>query len=105
MVSAVARVPIACTLSADDATERGAEWRDFVSRNVVGVVRPAPSQARLRLRPGDEVVLAAVDLARREKACCAFFGLSIEPQPAANWLVIEAPEDAAPLLDQLLGSA
>jgi hypothetical protein len=99
----MSRVPIACTLSVDDAAARGVEWRDFVSRHVDAVERPARTVVRLRLGPGDDVLLAAVDLARREKACCAFLVLSMEPLPDATWLVIEAPEEAAGLIDGLLG--
>jgi len=53
----VARVPIACTLSVDDAAARGKEWRRFVAGSAVDIERRGTS-ARLRLRDGDaELVL------------------------------------------------
>jgi len=102
-IGSVARIPIACTLATDEMGERAAEWREFVTQNVVARARPTSNVARLRLRDGDEAALAAIDLARREKKCCAFFNFSIEPQPDATWLVIEAPDEAAALVDLLWG--
>jgi hypothetical protein len=42
---------------------------------------------------------AAVDLARREKACCGFFGFAIEVEAHASWLSITVPPDAADTLE------
>jgi hypothetical protein len=97
----VTRVPIACALRVDDAASRGEEWRRFVAGSVVAVERSGTS-ARLRLRDGDDAVLGAADLARREKACCAFFEFRLALLPEGIWLEVDAPADAAPVLDELL---
>jgi MerR family copper efflux transcriptional regulator len=97
----VARVPIACTLSVDDAAARGKEWRRFVAGSAVDIERRGTS-ARLRLRDGDEALLGAADLARREKACCAFFEFRLTLLPEGIWLEVDGPAEAAPVLDQLL---
>jgi hypothetical protein len=44
---------------------------------------------------------AAVDLARREKACCAFFEFAIEVEEDASWLSVTVPPDAADALEDL----
>jgi len=57
---------------------------------------------RLRLRPDDETLAVAADLAAREKECCAFFSFTIEIEPDARWLRVEAPPDAQAVLDGLV---
>ena len=95
------RVAIACTLSAGDATARVAEWQGFLERDVAEIVR-TPGSARLRLEARDDAVLRATDLARREKGCCAFFDFRLVLLPDAVWLEVDAPDQAAPILDELL---
>jgi len=97
----VPRVPVACTLSADDASARGDEWRRFVASCVVEVER-TETGARLRLHDDDDAVLIAADLARREKACCAFFDFRLALVPEGVWLEVDGPAEAAPVLDELL---
>ena len=99
------RIPVACTLGTDEASDRMAEWRRFLVGQVVEVHRPSSTVARLLLREGDDVLLAAVDLARREKACCSFFTFAVEPLPGQTWLVAEVPAEGAEILDDLLGPA
>lgn len=95
------RVPTACELSDDDADTRVEEWRQFLATEVVDVERSGRA-VRLRLRDGGEGVLAGVDLAWREKACCSFFEFRLVPLPEAVWLEVEAPEEAAAVLDGLV---
>ena len=94
------QIPIACTLSTDDMTARGDEWRQFLESSVAEVVR-SDTSARLRLTDGSDVILAAVDLARREKACCAFFQFRLELFADVVWLEVGAPVEASPILDAL----
>jgi hypothetical protein len=56
----------------------------------------------MKLNDGDDVILTAVDLARREKDCCAFFDFRLELLPDAIWLEVGAPDEAASLLDALV---
>ncbi len=95
------QIPIACTLSATEQSDRGDEWHQFLTTNVVETVR-TESSARLRLRDGNEVIVVAVDLARREKACCAFFDFELELLPDEVWLRVEAPSEASSILDGLI---
>lgn len=92
------KIPVACTLSAGGAVDRVGEWRAFLQASVEAVERQ-PTVARLLLRPGDDVVLGALDLARREKACCGFFDFRVVPLPESTWLEVEVPADAAAVLD------
>lgn len=95
-------VPITCTLEADDASLRSAEWRRFLADNVAEIERSATS-VRLRLKEDDGGnVLVVVDLARREKACCAFFDFRLVPLPEAVWLEVDAPLEAVAILDELV---
>lgn len=94
---------MACTLGPGDAAARVAEWRDLVGRHVELVERSAAG-ARLRLAPGDEALLAAVDLAERERACCGFFTFSLRLEDAGRVLAIAVPPEAASSLTALIGA-
>jgi hypothetical protein len=92
------RVPIACTLTSTDAMDRTAEWRHFLGECVVAASR-TDHELRLTLAPEDATLLRAVDLAAREKACCAFFSFSIEIAADSRVLVIAVPAEGADVLD------
>ncbi len=96
-------VPIACTLEPDAVGDRVEEWRTFLGTRVDEVSRPTDAAAWLRLRPGDETLLLAADLAQREKACCGFFRFAVELEADARWLRVEVPADAAGVLDDFFG--
>jgi hypothetical protein len=100
----VTQIPIACTLSGPAKSIRAEEWRRFLKQNVSEVIRDEHS-ARLRLRDGDDVLMEAVDLARREKACCAFFEFRLKVLPDEVWLEIDAPLEATPMIDDLISVA
>jgi hypothetical protein len=94
-------VPVACTLEPGAAVDRVGEWQSFLADRIDAVEHTGPA-ARLRLRAGDDILLAAVDLAQREKACCGFFRFAVELEADCRWLRIEVPPDAAGVLDQFL---
>jgi len=100
----VTRIPIACSLTAPEAVDRGGEWQQFLSGHVSEVVRDGPS-VRLHLAAGDKSLLTAVDLAEREKACCAFFTFTVELDGGGRWLRVTAPDEAAEILDTLFTDA
>ena len=52
----------------------------------------------VQLKDDPAVLLAAVDLARREVTCCAFFDFSIVVESTRSWLVIEVPTDGREIL-------
>ncbi len=96
----MAQVPIACSLSSEGAVTRVDEWQRLLRELVDEVVRSGPV-ARLRLKDRDDAVLAAVDLARREKECCPFFEFRLVLLPEAVWLEMAAPEEAGVMLEGL----
>jgi hypothetical protein len=98
----VTMVPIACTLTADAAVGRVAEWRSFLGSKIRSVDR-AGNVATLTLVGGSETLVMAADLAEREKTCCAFFAFSIEFDGSDVRLRVEVPPDAEPVLTGLLG--
>jgi hypothetical protein len=94
------QVPIACTLDAAGRLERGDEWRAFHREAVVERDRVSSERLRLRLAPDLETAVArAVDLARREKACCGFFEFSLEILADETWLHVVVPQAASGILD------
>jgi hypothetical protein len=94
------QVPIACTLSADGAAQRIEEWRHFLGRATFAAERVSDRRLRVRLVDSKDAVPDAVDLARREKACCAFFEFSIEVEADASWLSVTVPPDASGVLTE-----
>jgi MerR family transcriptional regulator, copper efflux regulator len=100
----VPQVPIACSLSEEGLVDRVDEWRKLLTTAVTRV-EAADTSARLLLHAGDDVLLRAVDLAEREKACCAFFEFGVALDADGRWLTVGVPEDAAPVLRDLLALA
>ena len=95
-------VPIACTLDGDAAGDRLEEWRAALA--VVDEVQVSEQVARLRMPGDDEAFLRLVDLAEREKQCCAFFEFSIDLDGERRWLRIGVPEEAAGILTAFVAS-
>ena len=54
-------------------------------------------------RPRD-TLLAAADLAQREKACCGFFRFAVELEVDSRRLRVEVPADAVGVLDDFFGA-
>lgn len=93
------RVPIACTLSGEDAADRVEEWRSALGASVTGVSRRDP--VRLVLGVGSEPagIAVLVDLARREKECCEFFGFTFHVGSDEVTLEVSVPDDAVAILE------
>ncbi len=94
----VMKIPVACTLGAQDAGKRVEEWRRFFERSIDAADPGGPQRLRGRLDPTPETMIAAIDLALREKSCCSFFDFSIDLQLDGCWLVIAVPPDASGVL-------
>ena len=95
----VVKIPIACTLTTEDAAVRVEEWRAFFTTHTHEVRALSATEMAVRLGDDDASLLAAADLARREQSCCNFFSFAIEIAPAARWLRVSVPADAAPVLE------
>ena len=99
--------PIACSLDAASFRERAGEWRALVASSVVSV-QAGDTAVRLELRESEAALTAAVDLAQREKRCCAFFDVSIVVEADRRTLVLAVPDGAEDVLATfvvLLGSS
>jgi hypothetical protein len=94
-------VPIACTLEPGDARSQLGEWRELLQRVVDGSERVSPIRLELRLLPYVDIA-TVINLAQRELACCAFFSFAIEIRADHLVLVVEVPDDAVEVLDQLV---
>jgi hypothetical protein len=90
-------VPIACSLDAAALRERADEWRALVASSVSSVER-GDSAVRLELHDSDAALTAAVDLAQREKHCCAFFDVTLELEADRRTLVLAVPTGAEDVL-------
>jgi hypothetical protein len=97
----VSTVPITCTLTPDAVVDRMAEWRVLLS-TMVERIDVVPTNATLTLVGGVEALVAATDLAERERACCAFFRFSLELDGNGTRLHIEVPAGAEEILTGLL---
>lgn len=93
------KVPIACTLTAKDAADRVEEWRRALGASGTGVSRPDPVRLVVAVGSDPAKIAVLVDLARREKACCEFFGFSFQVGADEVTLEVSVPEDAATALD------
>jgi hypothetical protein len=96
------RIPIACTLTSESAAARLEEWRYFFAHSTGAVEKAGDLQRRVQLDGSLRTLEAAVDLARREKACCDFFEFAIEVEADASWLSIRVPPDAADTLEDFV---
>ncbi len=88
-----ADAPIACSLDAAGLADRAAEWRTLVTNSVL-TVEAEPTSVRLVLSPSDAALVAAVELAQREKQCCRFFGVAVDIEAEERSLVLRVPDGA-----------
>jgi hypothetical protein len=98
-------VPIACTLTVDDATTRLDEWRSALGRSIASVRRTSPTELVLALRDDRAGLDALVALTQRELACCAFFDFTLRIAVEGVALVVAVPPDAAAVLDDFANLA
>jgi hypothetical protein len=85
------KVPMACPLTADAATDRIEEWLATLATSVISAARPAANRLDLHLRQDPVRVTGLIDLACREKACCDFFDFTINIEAAGPTLVAKVP--------------
>jgi hypothetical protein len=97
-------VPIACSLEQSDAASRLGEWQELLRLVVGRSERVSPNRLELSLIPASDIV-SAIGLAQREAACCPFFTFTLEIAAEHLVLVVEVPNDAVEILDQLVAEA
>ena len=96
------RIPIACTLSADDAERRVAEWSDLRREHLIGRDDLLDGvRLRFAAQPGLEDDVRA--LAAAEAECCAFLTLDVAGDDGEVRLEVTGPDDARPVIAALAG--
>jgi hypothetical protein len=93
--------PIACSLTATELPERLAEMARL-GREALVSVSAEPQRAELRFAAEREVRERVQAIAAAEAQCCAFLTLSVGDEADAVVLTIEAPENAEPVLADLV---
>jgi hypothetical protein len=94
---------IACSLNAEGLENRVEEWQSFMASSVRAVEWDDTS-VRLELEPSDATLLRATSLGQREKACCAFFTVSIDLAADARTLTLRVPDGAEEVLAAFVAS-
>jgi hypothetical protein len=94
-------LPIACSLSSADLSQRLADMSavgraGLLAANIDGV------RAALTFRASERERVAAIVVAEAE--CCAFLNMTLEDGAEAFNLVIEAPDGAEPILQDLVAA-
>jgi hypothetical protein len=90
-------VPVVCDMTGatDTLAERMDEYRRLFTQSLLGRSR-TPDSIRFRFRAGPGVEDWVRDLARREKACCAFFDFTIDADGhEVRWEARVADDEAA----------
>jgi MerR family copper efflux transcriptional regulator len=101
--SAVAKIPIACTLSADERVDRRGEWSEMLGRAATRELRD--TGAHLTFAPDPGVAAELADLAAREVDCCAFFTFMLTVTHDGVGLDISAPTEAHELVKAFLAAS
>ncbi len=93
MDQAPTRIPIACSLTAQDLTDRGAAWRKLLEISLVAADR-IPGGIRLSVHPGSAGSLR--DLVALERECCPWIrsrldgsGVTFTAQGAGEAALVE----------------
>ena len=88
-----AGTPLACSLDAGSMADRVEEWRALVAPS--GAESGSePTAVHLVLEPTENALVAAADLAQREKQCCPFFDVAIEIGAQRRTLSLRVPDGA-----------
>jgi hypothetical protein len=95
------KIPIACTLTADQAPDRVAEWRDALA---TARARERTAEGyRLRFPKDAAFASRLADLAAREVDCCAFFTFTVMLTNAELVLEVVAPAETHEMIGELFG--
>jgi|tagenome__1003787_1003787.scaffolds.fasta_scaffold17956806_2 hypothetical protein len=96
------KIPIACSLSADDMGDRVQEWETLLAR----ASNREPTELGYRLTFPREAALASAlaHLAGREIECCPFFTFVVTMTNTRLQFDVEVPEDARDLVATVFGS-
>jgi len=99
----VTKIPIACTLGADEQVDRGAEWARMLSR--ASARERVDAQVRLTFPRDPALAGELADLVAREVDCCGFFTFTLTVSHDAIVLDVSAPHGAKDLLTAFIAPA
>ena len=91
--------PIACTLAAADQADRVEDWRRLLGK----AYGREPADGGLAFRFPAGLAGQVAELAAAEQQCCPFLEFTLYLKPNVLRLEVRVPEDAAPLLADMLG--
>jgi hypothetical protein len=94
-------VPIACLLNATEYPRRLAEMADVGRAALLEVVYDR-LRAELRFAAGEGIRERIDAIVAAESDCCAFLTMRVEDAPDLVALTIEAPDEAGPILAELV---
>jgi hypothetical protein len=97
-------LPIACTLTPGDMTERLA-LIDALSDDALLDRAKTEDGVRVRLRDTPDVERRTRELVAAESACCAFLDFDLRREDGALVLDITGPADARPVIDMFFTPA
>jgi hypothetical protein len=92
-------VPAACTLPTVEQPLRVAEFDALFATAVRPAERTGPTTLVVHLPAA--AAPAVRDLVARETACCSFFSFDVRSSSEGTDVVVEVPEQHAPVLDAL----
>jgi hypothetical protein len=95
--------PIACTLGANDYRRRLDEVRALGDAALIDT-ESEPGRAVLRFAASAGIRARVDNIVAAEAECCSFLTMTVTDEPDVVVLTIEAPRDAALVLDELVGA-
>ena len=95
-------LPIACTLGAADLPIRRAQIA-ALGRDALVASRVEGTRAELRFAAAPGVRERVERFAEAERRCCAFMAFVVADAPGEVVLTVDAPGDAASVLEDLVG--
>jgi hypothetical protein len=99
----VTKIPIACTLAADERVDRGGEWARMLTRATDRTLTDARAELTFPRDPALASELA--DLVAREVDCCGFFTFTLTVSRDAIVLAVGAPDEAMELVTAFIAPA
>jgi hypothetical protein len=96
-------LPIACSLDAGDLETRQAELAAIGRRSLLSVGRADGAPVVLAFKSDAETKAELERIVAAEAACCAFLELTITTGDSLQ-LTIDGPEDAGPIVDELVSA-
>jgi hypothetical protein len=99
----VTKIPIACTLAADEQVDRGGEWARMLTRATARTLIDARAELTFPRDPALASELA--DLVAREVDCCGFFTFTLTVSRDEIVLGVTAPDEAKDLVTAFIADA